>query len=97
MTETRTVIKHLIQAALDFAAKDKTVDLQLAWYVEDYKVVAITNTTILKPGEWLSPEAVDQINLTKGWKVAMGDNAIIASLLGLGSSAVGDAVKIGRL
>jgi hypothetical protein len=87
MSETHTVIQHLIQASLDAAAAVKSVELQLAWYFEDYKVITISNTTILKPGEWLAVEAVDQINLTKGWTVRMADNDILAAVTGMAMNA----------
>lgn len=92
--ETRSVIQHLIQEALTAAAASKPVLLQLAWYVEDYKVVAIDNTTILKPGEWLSVNAVDQINATPGWTVKMADNDIVAALFGLGTSMLSSGAKM---
>lgn len=92
--ETRSVIAHLVQEALDAAAAHKPIELQLAWYVTEYKVIAISNSTILKPGEWLSVGAVDQINKTAGWTVKMADNDIVKMLFGMGSGALTAAVKI---
>ena len=92
--ERRGVISHLVQSALDAASRDKPVEVQLAWYVNDYKVLGITNTTVLKPGEWLAVEAVDQLNATKGWTTKMADNAVIATLFGLGASAAESAAKV---
>jgi hypothetical protein len=92
--ETRTTITHLIPAALIAAAANKPVEIQLAWYVETYKVLAIMNTTILKPGESLSVEAVDQLNATPGWTVKIADNTVIQTLFGLGASAAVMGAKV---
>jgi len=92
--EHRTTINHLIPASLVAAAADKPVEIQLAWYVNDFKVLAIQNSTILKPGEWLSVAAVDQLCATKGWTVKMADNAVIGTLFGMGTSAVQGMTKL---
>jgi hypothetical protein len=92
--ERHSTIPHLVPAALVAAAVLKPVEVQLAWYIEDYKVLNIMNTTILKPGEWLSVAAVDQLNATKGWTVKMADNELIGTLLGIGTSGLIGAAKI---
>lgn len=92
--EQHSTIQHLIQTALVAAAAVKPVELQLAWYINDYKVVAITNTTLLKPGEWLSVGCVDQIVNTTGWTVKIADNDLVQLLFGIGAGAVSGAVKI---
>jgi hypothetical protein len=89
-----STINHLRPDALAAAAETKPVEIQLAWYIEDYKVLNIMNTTILKPGQWLSVAAVDQLNATKGWTVKMADNDLINTLFGLGTSAVMGAAKL---
>jgi hypothetical protein len=92
--ETRGTIQHLVQEALDAAGANKPVEIQLAWYVEDYKVLAVQNTTILKPGEWLSVEAAQQLCDTKGWTVKSADNDVIATLFGLGAGALSSAARV---
>jgi hypothetical protein len=92
--ETHSTIPHLIDAALEAAAKDKSCEIQLAWYVNDYKVLNVMNTTILQPGEWLSVTAVNQLCAAKGWTVKMADNDLIGTLFGLGTGALMGAAKL---
>jgi hypothetical protein len=92
--ETHSTIAHLIPEALVAAAAAKPVEVQLAWYVEAYKVLAIMNTTILQPGEWLSVAAVDQLCSTPNWTVKMSDNTVIQTLFGLGASATEIGAKV---
>jgi hypothetical protein len=92
--ESHSTINHLVPAALEAAAANKPVEISLAWYINDYKVLNIMNTTILKPGEWLAVSVVDQLNATKGWTVKMADNDLINTLFGLGTSALMGAAKV---
>lgn len=94
MSEQRITIQHLIPASLIAAAADKPVEIQLAWYINTYKVLAISNTTLLKPGEWLSVAAVDQINATKNWIVKMADNDVIQTLIGMGAGLAVSGAKL---
>lgn len=88
--ERRSAIPHLLPAAL---TTTKQIEIQLAWYLNDYKVIAISNSTILKPGEWLSVEAVDQLCAEPGWTVKMADNEAIQTLFGLGAGVLDAAAK----
>jgi hypothetical protein len=92
--ERHTTIPHLVPSALAAAAADKAVEIQLAWYINDYKVLSVMNTTLLKPGEWLAVSAVDQLCAAKGWTVKVADNEVIGTLFGLGASAAEGATKL---
>jgi hypothetical protein len=92
--ESHSTINHLVPAALEAAAANKPVEIQLAWYVNDYKVLNIMNTTILKPGQWLAVSVVDQLCAAKGWTVKMADNDLINTLFGLGTGALVGAAKV---
>jgi hypothetical protein len=92
--EQHSTINHLVAAALVAAASAKPVEIQLAWYVNDYKVLNVMNTTLLKPGEWLAVGVVDQLCATPGWTVKMADNDVINTLFGLGTGALMGAAKV---
>jgi hypothetical protein len=63
--------------------ESRKVQLVLAWYVHEYKVLSITGTTYYKPGEWLSPEVVEQCCALPNWTVTMTDNSMLASFLSI--------------
>jgi hypothetical protein len=83
--ETHTTITQVLHPDTKPA---KDITLVLAWYVHDYKVKAISNTTWYKPGMWLSPDVVQKICDMPGWDVQMVDNDLIQMLTGLAISAV---------
>jgi hypothetical protein len=64
-------------------ANTKPVTLVLAWYLRDYKVTAVQNTTFYKPGMWLTVELVQKLCDLPGWTVQMADNDLLGTLLGL--------------
>jgi hypothetical protein len=64
-------------------AEGKTIELSLCWYVRDYKVVAITNSTSLKPGMWITPAVAEKLAQTPRWRVSCADNSVISSLFSL--------------
>ena len=75
--EALTVYDHLDPPPV---AKGKTVELTVAWYLKDYKVISITNTTYLKPGMWLTPRALEQANQWDGWQVTVVDNEVLSNI-----------------
>jgi hypothetical protein len=66
---------------------DKPITITLAWYIRDYKVAAITNTTKYKPGEWLSPAAVQALCDLPGWTVVITDNQLLQTITGIAMDA----------
>jgi len=63
---------------------NKPVDLHLQYngLFQAYQVISITSTVIYRPGEWLSPNVVDQCCLQKGWSVTMVHDDFLKSILG---------------
>jgi len=61
---------------------DKKTTLQLTWVINQYKVTAITNTTVVKPGEMVTVEWVDWACREPGWEVQIVDNDILAQAFG---------------
>lgn len=74
----------------------------VAWYIKQYKVVSITNTTTLKPGMWLEPDYVEQIcklaqKPGSDWSVQCVDNDLAQELTGAAVSAVSKAIPLPTL
>lgn len=70
------------------AAKDKPVpngkkvQLNVQWVFDKYKVVSITNTTVVKPGQLLDVAWVQDVcDNYSNWEVTMVDNDIGAQVL----------------
>ncbi len=64
----------------------KPIEITLAWYIHDYKVKAITNTTWYKPGMWLAPVVVQKLCDLPGWQVNMVDNDLVELIFGAAMS-----------
>ena len=62
----------------------KPITLTLEFYIHDFKVTAITNSTYYKPGEWMTIEVAQKCCDTPGWQVNIVDNTIVQTLLNFG-------------
>ena len=68
----------------------KKIELTLAWGVNQYKVVEISNSTEVKPGKWLSEDEVKHfIARNDVAKVRCMDDSILQMVAG---SAIGSMV-----
>jgi hypothetical protein len=79
MVEALTVYNNIVAPPI---AKGKTVHLLLSWYVHDYKVISVSNTTYLKPGMWLTPVAAEKCCQLEGWEVTIVDNEVLGTVVG---------------
>lgn len=59
----------------------KPVTLKLAWGLRNYRVLEVSNGTMLKPGMWLPPAYVQVLCDWPGWTVDMVDDQIIQQLM----------------
>ena len=74
----------------DEKAPAKPITISLAWYIKEYKVVSVTNTTAFKPGEWKTPEEVERWCQRPGFTVIMADNSLLQEVTG---ALITNAVK----
>jgi hypothetical protein len=72
------------QAMLKLA--DKALKITLIWGIHQYEVKTITNSTLFKPGQWLSVEQVEALCHNPYWDVAIADDQTFQALLGMVSS-----------
>lgn len=86
MSEADTVITVFNPPA---PAADKKIKVTFAWYIRDYKVIKISNTTSLKPGMWLTPGVVEKCCQTPNWLVTIVDNSMVENLFSLIGGAKG--------
>jgi hypothetical protein len=89
--EHHTTITEVVHPT---APPPKPIIIVLAWYVHDYKVKSITNTTWYKPGQWLSPTVVQKLCDLPGWQVNMADNDLIAAITGMALNAGSKAITL---
>lgn len=66
----------------------KPITVLLAYGIRQYRVTSVTNTTILKPGMWLSEEYVTELCVHPDWTVTMADDQIVGQLMGLALGAL---------
>lgn len=61
----------------------KKVQVQLKYELGAYKVISITNTTVVHPGQMLDPKYVQKVcDEYDNWEVTMVDNDIAAQVFG---------------
>ena len=69
-------------------APKKIITLTLAYFINSYKVVSISNSTYYRPGEWMSVEVAQDCCNIDNWQVVMADNQFIQSLIGVAAGAI---------
>jgi hypothetical protein len=88
---TITELQHPVEHV---EATHKPIVIVLEWFVHDYKVKSITNTTWYKPGQWLAPNVVQKLCDLPGWQVNMVDNDLIAAITGMALNAGSKAITL---
>lgn len=87
MTEQYTPVTQITHST---TSPPKPIAITLSWYIKDYKVAQITNTTWYKPGQWLAPPVVQRLCDLPGWTVIMADNQLLSEITG---ALITNAVK----
>src|SRR5690348_17705306 len=60
--------------------KKITMTVMFGMFCHAYQVKTITNTTYYKPGEWMTAEVLDQINLLDNWETQCFDDDIMNAI-----------------
>ena len=67
---------------------EKPVKIGLVWGIGQYEVKTITNSTLYKPGQWLSIEQVEALCKTPNWDITIADDETFQHIIGMVINAV---------